>query len=866
MTGSGGLSSGQVTQSRQQHGSNALKRQARSSFWSKVLEGFADPIIRILLIALAINALFLLRGAPWFETAGIAVAVFLATFISALSEYGSDAAFERMQEEAARTQARVRRDGLVQAVGVEEVVVGDLVLLQSGERIPADGTLVRGELQVDQSALTGESREVTKRPGPSSASDPVSLLYRGSVITAGEGEMEVTAVGSATTYGGMAEQVQEETRDSPLHLRLEHLANIISRFGIAAAFLVAAADLFLAFGMQGGFSQPLPMQISHVLHAITLAVTVIVVAVPEGLPMMITVVLSANVVRMMRDHVLVRRLTGIETAGSLNILFTDKTGTLTSGRMTADGVLCGDGTKFDGMAALQRGSPVLFGLVSADCRYNTAATVSGARVIGGNATDRAMLQAILPTLSGQPNEPTAQRVPFDSAKKYASVRLTNRALTLVRGAPEVLLPSCTQCLLADGRTAPLDRRLVTQQIHREAAGGGRVLLLATTAQSVQHGIPHGLTMVAAVVLRDPVRRETPAAVHRLTQAGIQVVMLTGDSVETARAVAKRAGLLSGDGDLVIDRSQLDVMGEQELQEKLPRLRVIARAMPQDKTRLVEAAQSAGLVTGMTGDGVNDAPALRLADIGFAMGSGTEVAQEAGDIVIADDNLASIARAVLYGRTIFKSIRKFLVYQLTMNVCAVGVSIAGPIIGIDTPVTVMQMLWINLIMDTLAGLAFSGEPPLEEYMAEPPKQRDEPVLNSYMTGQIAATGAFTIVLCSLFLWLPPVRQWMQYDEQPIRLLTAFFALFIFCGIFHAFNARTHRINLLAHIAKNPLFVLIMGAVTVVQIVMIYFGGTLFRTTPLTFGELAVTAALAFLVIPADCVRKLWLAAKGKPRNF
>ena len=864
MTGSGGLSAQQVVQSRQLHGSNALEKQAHSGLWKKVLAGFGDPIIRILLIALAINALFLLRGAPWFETAGIAAAVFLATFISALSEYGSDAAFRRMQEEAARTQVRVRRGGQVQSIPADEVVVGDRILLQSGERIAADGILICGELQVDQSALTGESREITKTPGDSSPENPQSTLFRGSVITAGEGEMEVLAVGRATTYGSMAQQVQEETRDSPMHLRLEHLAGIVSRFGIAAAFLVAGADLFFSFGIQGGLHQTLAEQISHVLHAVTLAVTVIVVAVPEGLPMMITVVLSANVVRMMRDHVLVRRLTGIETAGSLNILFTDKTGTLTGGRMSADGFLCGDGTRIDGISALQAGAPALFQLVYADCRCNTAASISGTRVVGGNATDRAMLQAVLPIAAGQPVEGTAQRVPFDSARKYAAVRLTGRAVTLIRGAPEVVLPHCTQCLLPDGTAAPLDIRRIQRMIREEAGAGGRVLLLAMTDKPVGEQLPDGLTMTAAVVLRDPIRRETRGAVQQLERAGIRLVMLTGDSVDTARAVAERAGLLDGSGG-VYERSQIEHLSEQELAALLPKLRVLARAMPQDKTRLVAAAQACGWVTGMTGDGVNDAPALRMADIGFAMGSGTEVAQEAGDIVIADDNLASIARAVLYGRTIFKSIRKFLVFQLTMNVCAVGVSVVGPLIGIDTPVTVMQMLWVNLIMDTLAGLAFSGEPPLAEYMNEPPKRREDPVLNRYMAGQIAVVGCYTVALCAVFLWLPPVRSWLHYDTQPIHLLTAFFALFIFCSVFHAFNARTHRLNLLAHIARNPLFVLIMGAVAAIQVVMIYFGGALFRTEPLTAGELAVTAALAFTVIPVDWARKLWLAAHGKPRD-
>ncbi len=867
MTGSGGLSAGEVRLSRQQHGSNCLEKQAGSSLLSRFLEGFSDPIIRILLIALAINVVFMLRGAPWFETAGIAIAVFLATFVSALSEYGSDAAFRRMQAEAAAVTCRVRRDGgTVCEIASDDIVCGDLVLLQAGERVPADGFVREGSLDVDQSALTGESREVRKRPQASnSAADQTGLLFRGSVVVSGEGVMEVTAVGSGTMYGGMARQMQEETRESPLHVRLEALAGTISRLGMAAAVLVAASDLFLSLFVQRGLTQGAAAVCQHILHAVTLAVTVLVVAVPEGLPMMITVVLSSNMVRMVRDHVLVRRLTGIETAGSMNILFTDKTGTLTCGRMTAELIFTGDGTRFDGMSALHTAAPALYRQVYADCRYNSGGEISAGGVSGGNATDRALLHAILPMAAEESPEQIGDKVPFDSARKYAAVRLPGRALTLVRGAPELLLPRCTQYLSSDGSARPLSRAVPQRILHEQAAEGGRVLALAVTDRPVTaDAVPMGLTLTALVVLRDPVRRETPEAVHRLRTAGIRTVMLTGDHPDTAKAVAQRCGLLH-DGDLTADSAALAGWSDRELAQRLPHLAVIARAMPADKVRLVQAAQQAGMVAGMTGDGVNDAPALRLADVGFAMGSGTAVAREAGDIVITDDNLASIARAVLYGRTIFKSIRKFLVFQLTMNVCAVGVSVIGPLIGIDTPVTVMQMLWINLIMDTLAGLAFSGEPPLAEYMREAPKRRDEPVLNRYMTGQIAATGAYTVLLCTLFLWLAPVRQFFRYGAEPLRFLTAFFALFIFCGIFNAFNARTHRLNLLAHIGKNPLFVLIMAAVTAVQLALIYFGGALFRTTPLSVFELAVTALLASSVIPVDVARKLWLRARGAERN-
>jgi magnesium-transporting ATPase (P-type) len=313
---------------------------------------------------------------------------------------------------------------------------------------------------------------------------------------------------------------------------------------------------------------------------------------------------------------------------------------------------------------------------------------------------------------------------------------------------------------------------------------------------------------------------------------------------------------------IITSAELASMSDAEIKKRLPSFRVVARALPEDKSRLVRLSQEMGLVTGMTGDGINDAPALKKADVGFSMGSGTEVAKEAGDIVILDDNIASIAKAILYGRTIFKSIRKFIIFQLTMNLCAVGVSIIGPFIGIDTPVTVIQMLWINIIMDTLAGLAFAGEPPLAEYMTEPPKSRGEPVLNKYMLHQILCMGLFTVLLCVLFLKLPVIHLLFRYAGDPIYFMTAFFALFIFAGVFNSFNARTHRIYLLTNLRRNPMFLLIMTMVAVIQILLIYYGGSLFRTAGLTLEELRRVLLIALLVVPADCIRKLVLRLFGK----
>ena len=873
-----GLTAAEVEKSRQQHGSNQLTQKKRKSFFRQFLSSFGDPIIKILLAALAVNVLFLFHHCDWYESAGIAVAIFLATFVSTLSEYGSESAFEKLQEDAAKTQCRVMRAGGLQALPVADVVVGDLVLLQAGERIPADGILLSGKLSVDQSALNGEAREAEKAPG-AEGDDPRDLLarsrlFRGSIVCSGEGLLLVRQVGDGTFYGGLAREIQEETRESPLKVRLASLARTLSRIGYVAAGLVAVADLCHSFLLDNGldmariaamFSQP-SVVFGHVLHAITLAITVVVVAVPEGLPMMITVVLSSNMRRMLKDQVLVRKLVGIETSGSLNILFTDKTGTLTRGKLEVNRFLGGDGTEYKRSADLKRKKP-LWELVELSCVYNSESMASGGKALGGNATDRALLQYVLPASRECAAYTASSRIPFDSARKFSAVRVEGkRSCYLVKGAPERLLSACNRYVDEKGQVRPLPNPLLLRQKWADMTRAAtRVLCLAISESPVEEsGGFSRLILIGLAGIRDEVRPEARAAIRQVQDAGVQVVMITGDNRETAAAIAREAGLITHHtpAEAILTSGELANMDDDELKRRLPVLRVVARALPTDKSRLVRLTQEMGLVAGMTGDGINDAPALKKADVGFAMGSGTEVAKEAGDIVILDDNFASIVRAILYGRTIFKSIRKFIIFQLTMNLCAVGVSIVGPFIGIDTPVTVIQMLWINIIMDTLAGLAFAGEPPLEEYMHEPPKRRDEPVLNRYMLHQILCMGIFTVVLFVLFLKLPLIRPLFRYANDYIYLMTAFFALFIFTGIFNSFNARTHRVNLLAHISRNPGFIVIMTLVAAVQLLLIYYGGSLFRTTGLTFRELRTVLCIAFLVVPADCARKLVMRLCGR----
>lgn len=860
-----GLSDREVRQSRQEHGSNRLVQGKRRGFFARYLDSFGDPIIKVLLAALAINTVFLFRGHDWYESVGIAVAVFLATFVSTLSEYGSEAAFEKLEEEAAAVRCRVRRGGRLCTVPIEEIVVGDIVLLQSGERIPADGILIDGVLRVDESSLNGESRETEKRVTEAFSPTDRDALLRGAVVCSGDGVMQVCRVGGNTVYGALAAEIQEETRESPLKLRLEGLAHTLSRIGFVAAGLVAAADLFSTFVLSGASPASLADLFGALMHAATLALTVIVVAVPEGLPMMITVVLSSNMRRMLRDHVLVRKLVGIETSGSLNLLFTDKTGTLTVGRPTVSVFTDTEGHTFRSTEEM-RAQPLLRELVRISGVYNTESTHSGGELLGGNATDRALLSFVLGRQPLHTELTVLGKIPFDSERKWSGVELGGtlggwERLSFYKGAPERILAACDRYLGSDGKVHPFtDKAAVTARRTAREREAMRMIGLAVCERPLSD-TPTGLIFLGEAALRDELRPEVRGAMKTMREAGVTVVMMTGDGEETARAIARAAGVLTpSDGDeAVVTGAALQAMSDAEVAARLPKLRVIARALPSDKSRLVRLSQQQGLVVGMTGDGVNDAAALKKADVGFAMGSGTEVAKQAGDIVVLDDNFASIGKAVLYGRTIFKSIRRFIIFQLTMNLCAVGVSVIGPLLGLETPVTVMQMLWVNIIMDTLAGLAFAGEPPLPEYMKEPPKKRDEPVLNRYMLSQILGTGLFTVGLCVFFLTWEPFHALFRYGVQPIYQMTAFFALFIFCGIFNSISARTTRLNLLAYLHRNPAFIVILLLITAVQLGLIYYGGTLFRTAGLTAAELFRVIALSALVIPFDLLRKAVLRA-------
>ena len=863
MKSDSGLTSREVEEQRKKYGSNSISIKKSNKFINILITSLSDPIIKILLIALAIKVIFLFSSFDWYETIGIVIAIFVASFISSISEYGSEKAFIKLQEEASKIKCKVKRDGKLKEISIDDVVVGDIISLEVGDKIPADGYLVSGELTVDESSLNGEAKEIYKESVDlwKNTINDKNRVFRGTVVYSNSAYMKVTEVGEDTLFGKITHELKESQPPSPLKVRLSALAKVISRIGYVGAFLVSFSYLFSVIVINNNFNIDLiretimnfPLITSYILYALTLSVTIIVVAVPEGLPMMITLVLSSNMRRMLKNNVLVRKLTGIETAGSLNILFTDKTGTLTKGKLEVIGLINANYKEFQTELELFKYSKY-HDIVKKSIIYNNASSYDkDSKIIGGNITDKALLEFIKTDPTKSIN--TYSYVPFSSKYKYSMISLNDKEkITLIKGSPEKILQKCETYYDEFCIKRPFIKKdNYIQRMNSYSKRGIRLLALAT--KEAEKKELEKLTFVGMILIKDEVRDDAIEGVRLVKDANIQLVMITGDNVDTATSIAREVGIVSSDDDLVLTSDELNSKSDEELKRILPKLRVVARSLPQDKSRLIRISEELNLVVGMTGDGVNDAPALKKADVGFAMGSGTEVAKEASDIVILDDNFLSISKAILFGRTIFKSIRKFIIVQLTINFCAISLSIICPFIGIDTPVTVVQMLWVNMVMDTLAGLAFAYEPPLIEYMKESPKKRNESIINKYMISEIVFTGLYSALLCLLFLKSKFIGGLFRDSVDKVYLMTAFFGLFIFIDIFNSFNARTSRLDIFANILDNKVFIGIMLFITIVQVLLIYYGGSVFRTAGLTFKEFLIMNFLALTVIPIDWIRKL-----------
>lgn len=883
-----GLSSTEVASSTKQYGKNILPQPPRQGFAQKLRDNLQDPMIRILMVALMINVLFVYSGhGDWVETIGILLAIMLAVLVSTWSEYSNENAFQRLQEEASRSKCKVWRDGAPMSILVENVVVGDAVIVEAGDKLPADGYLVSGELKVDQAALNGESEpalKISREIKTEQLEANVDLLdrhqlYRGSVVLEGTGIMVVEKIGAASLYGQLTQELKDEERDSPLKLKLKALAQKISKLGYSGGVGIAVAVMLhklLVAGDWSAYTSNWTVVLNDLLQALILAIIIIVMGVPEGLPLMIAIVSSLNMRKMLHDHVLVRKLVGIETAGSLNLLFTDKTGTITKGQLEVVSFLNGGGKEYASLTELPE---PLKELILQQALLNTSSSSKDGAIVGGNMTEAALNKYIG---SNRPQQ-LVERIsfePFNSSKKYslAVVKHEDACYAMLKGAPEKLLERCNAYVSDDGsvKAWTSEQRTALDVRMNELAGKAmRLLALCSVAvakeqaeaSAVQLAVHNGAagegtvvpehdwTLLGVVAIRDDVRQEAVQAIQDVQSAGVQVVMITGDRKETAIAIARDAGLLHSGEELVWTSAELAQLSDEEVKRQLPRLRVVARALPLDKLRLVRLAQELNLVVGMTGDGVNDAPALKRADVGFAMGSGTEVAKEAGDIVILDDNFLSIKQAILYGRTIYNNICKFIVFQLTINFAAVMTSFVAPFLGIDKPLTITQILWINLVMDTLAALAFGGEPALASYMQEQSKQRGAAIVSTSMLRQIVLFGSVMTLICLAFFTSSWVDGLFRNAPDHIYTYTGFFSAFICMAVANAFNVRSKSINVLQNMQANPAFIQVMLLILAVQVGMTYFGGQLLRTAPLSAQEWLVVAGAAVAMLGVGSLAKL-----------
>lgn len=883
----------EVQESRKKYGGNMLTPPEQTTFLKELWATFkGDALVRILTVALFITIIFAIFGVgDWLEAVGIAIAVVLATTVSTYSEYSNNQLFQKLQDEYSKILCKVfrKRDGSVSIydIKIDDIVTGDYVLLQAGDKVCADGIIVDGNIKVNQASLNGESEEAKKTETDESYEfDPEKVdfldehkVYRGSVVTSGEAIMMVKCVGDRSQFGRLAQELKEdEVRESPLKLKLSKIASAISKFGYIGGGLIAVAFMVncmfinptLMPGALSYFSAENVLQILRdVVSSVTLAVVVIVVAVPEGLPMMIALVSGLNMKKLLKDNILIRKIDGAETAGSLNILFSDKTGTITKGALQVVDFVTPQNKDYQSFESIPEKLREML-LINICGNTNAIAIINNGKlqVTGGNATERALHEFVgeKGTLDYENYKlECTDSLMFNSSNKYSASELKgklNRAI--IKGAPEKLLSCCTHYYddalevhpLTDDIRQKLDERMA--QLSDKAM---RVLAFATSDNRIGEHLLQDMTFVGLVGIRDELRTEAVEAIRTAKKAGIQVVMVTGDKKETAAAIARDAKLIESKDDVAITSDDMAALSDQQLKDMLPRLRVVARALPTDKSRLVRVSQEMNLVVGMTGDGVNDAPALKKADVGFAMGSGTEVSKEAADITILDDNFNSLVKTVLYGRTIYNNIRKFIVFQLTINISAVLIALMGPFIGMGTPLSVTQMLWVNIVMDTLAALALGGEPALKRYMDERPKRRDESIISPNMWSSILTVGIYLTIASMIFLLHPFFKTLFRADGQivyngsDIYFMTGFFCFYVFSAMFNGFNARTDNLNPFDSISKNKNFIYVMLLIAAIQVLLTFIGGAIFRTAPLALNEWGVVILLSLIILPIGFLRKV-----------
>ena len=861
-----GLKSSEVEVSRTTYGSNKLPEPELKKWYHFAKEALTEPITMILIIIALFQLVLGAMGVMSLsEPVMIIVVLAIVTEIAIKTGLGVQKSAAELRAKTAVRYCDVVRDGSVQTINKDDLVVGDLVLLRTGQEIFADGFIVDGEISVNNAAINGETKECRKIPSANykhvkttstTAYTDQCSLFAGTVIMSGEGKMIVTDVGVNTVNGDTLVKMQTlEPPKTALDIALDHLCDFISKWGTIAAALafviMTITGILNAGSLSQYFSGSILESIQKVAQNTSNALTIIVAAVPEGLPLIVKLVTKQNVSTMEKFNILAKNTGKIPELAYVNLICTDKTGTLTTGEMTSTVMINGNCQDiFNKESSLNE-------LIDLNiCMNNSAVFDSNGNITGGNSIDRAVLDMLSPEDAQkiQNKAIMKKRVPFSSENKFSAVTLNNGAndFTVYKGAPEKLIEKCKFYLDNDGIVTELTaekRKALKSHIKGLTEKAMRCIAL-TISDKTDDGLPDEMNLLGVIGVVDPVRNEVPEAVKIAHKAGIQVIEITGDCMETAKAVAMEAGIYKP-GDLAVTNDEFEAMSDVKVKEIIPQLRVISRCSPNTKLRLVTLAQEIGMSVAMTGDGVNDAPALKKADVGFGMQDGSDVAKEAADIVLTDNNFASVVKAVELGRTFMHNIMMFLEFQLPINISLLILSMVFPIIsGGSALLAAVQILIVNIIMDSLNSLSFGGEPPKEEYMNEEPIMKGSGLFIRGAKGRIALSSIVFIALFGVITFGPVGNMF----ATKLSAMTARFALLCLMAVFNGFTIRTDSMNLFKGIKNNKLFVYIALGIFAMTVVLCNFVGNLVQTTPMDTKQWIVVLVTAFMVVPVDWIRK------------
>ena len=862
-----GLTDEQVKQSREQHGRNVLTPPHRTSLWKLYLDKYRDPIIQILLVAAFVSLILAFIEQNFMETIGIFVAVFLATTVGFYFERDAAKKFNVLTALREEQPVKVRRKGKVMQIPRHDIVVGDVVLIEVGDEVPADGELLTcTDLQINESTLTGEPITEKNLEGGGDGAYPRNVVLRSTMVMNGRGEFVVTAVGDATEIGKVAQKSTEQTSvKTPLYVQLDKLASMISKVGSVvsvAAFVIFLVHDILTNPVWGGKDYFYMAEI--VLGYFMMAVTLIVMAVPEGLPMAVTLSLALNMRRMLKSNNLVRKLHACETMGAVTVICTDKTGTLTQNQMQVDELLQKDDNAQ---------------LLDVAIALNSTAELDDDKAIG-NPTESALLLWL--KSQGKDYKEIRQQAkvlkqqPFSTEKKYMATiaEVSDKKYLLVKGAPEIVLSLC--------QMEERERNQALRELDEWQHKAMRTLAFAFKEIDADLNISQLLsdknfTLQALVAITDPIRKDVPAAVKECRRAGIEVKVVTGDTAATALEIGKQIGVfedeaenIGADGDMtsldqqMITGEQWEALSDEEAYERAKDIRVMSRARPTDKQRLVAMLQKRGDVVAVTGDGTNDAPALHYAHVGLSLGSGTSVAKEASDMTLLDDSFKSIANAVMWGRSLYRNLQRFLFFQLVVNVVALLLVLGGSVIGTEMPLTVTQILWVNLIMDTFAALALASLPPSHEVMQDKPRKGSDFIITKSMAWGILFCGVvFFAVMFALLVYCERRGE----GGVDVHELTIFFTIFVMIQFWNLFNAKALGSNRTAfrHFLKDKGMILVLGLILIGQWIIVTFGGEMFRTVPLSATEwLAIIGGTSIVLWAGEVFRlfKRLLAKRNK----